>query len=75
MHRRNKHRAARPPWQKRRNDPIARRRAPVEAVFSALKRFYGLRRARSPSLDRNTARLFAAATVYNMRRACLRAGP
>ena len=56
MHRRNKHRAALPPWQKRRNDLIARRRAPVEAVFSALKRFYGLRRARSPSLDGNTAR-------------------
>ena len=75
MHRRNKHMAALPPWQKRRNDLIARRRAPVEAVFSALKRLYGLRRARSPSLDGNTARLFAAATVYNMRRACLLAGP
>ncbi len=71
MHRRNKHRAELPPWQKRRNELIARRRAPVEAVFSALKRFYGLRRARSPSLDRNTARLFAAATVYNLRRASL----
>ena len=68
MHRRNKQRAALPPWQKRRNDLIARRRAPVEAVFSALKRFYGLRRARSPSLDGNSARLFAAAAVYNMRR-------
>ncbi len=74
MHRRNKHRAELPPWQQRRNDLIARRRAPVEAVFSALKRFYGLRRARSPSLDRNTARLFAAATVYNLRRASLLAG-
>ena len=74
MHRRNKHIAELPPWQKRRNDLIARRRAPVEAVFSALKRLYGQRRARSCSLERNTARLFAAATVYNLRRACLLAG-
>ena len=74
MHRRNKHIAALPPWQQRRNDLIARRRAPVEAVFSALKRLYGQRRARSCSLERNTARLFAAATVYNMRRASLLAG-
>jgi len=75
MHRRNKHMAALPHWQKRRNDLIARRRAPVEAVFSALKRLYGQRRARSRSLERNTARLFAVATAYNMRRACLLAGP
>ena len=75
MHRRNKHMAALPHWQQRRNALIARRRAPVEAVFSALKRLYGLRRARSRSQDRNTARLFAAAAVYNMRRACLLAGP
>ena len=74
MHRRNKHRAELPPWQQRRNDLIARRRAPVEAVFSALKRLYGQRRARSCSLERNTARLFAAATVYNLRRASLLAG-
>ena len=75
MHRRHKHIARLPHWQQRRNALIAPRRAPVEAVFSALKRLYGLRRARSRSLDRNTARLFAAATVYNMRRACLIAGP
>ena len=74
MHRRNKHMAALPPWQQRRNDLIARRRAPVEAVFSALKRLYGQRRARSCSLERNAARLFAVATVYNLRRASLLAG-
>ena len=74
MHRRNKHMASLPPWQQRRNDLIARRRAPVEAVFSALKRFYGLRRAKSLSLERNTARLYAAATAYNLRRASLIAG-
>ena len=73
MHRRNKHMAPLPPWQ-RRNDLIARRRAPVEAVFSALQRLYGLRRARSLSLERNTARLYAAATAYNLRRASLIAG-
>jgi len=74
MHRRHKHIAALPPWQQRRNELIARRRAPVEAVFSALKRLYGLRRAKSRSLERNTARLYAIAAVYNLRRACLLAG-
>jgi IS5 family transposase len=74
MHRRNKHMASLPSWQKRRNDLIARRRAPVEAVFSALKRLYGQRRAKSLTLERNTARLYAVATVYNMRRASLLAG-
>ena len=74
MHRRNKHMASLPPWQTRRNVLIARRLAPVEAVFSALKRLYGLRQARSRSLERNTARLYAAATVYNMRRASLLMG-
>ena len=38
MHRCNKHMASLPHCQQRRNDLIARRRAPVEAVFSALKR-------------------------------------
>ena len=66
--------ASLPSWQKRRNDLIARRRAPVEAVFSALKRLYGQRRAKSLTLERNTARLYAVATVYNMRRASLLAG-
>ena len=74
MHRRNKHMASLPSWQKRRNALIARRRAPVEAVFSVLKRLYGLRRARSRSLERNSARLCAAATVHNMRRASLLMG-
>ncbi len=52
----------------------ARRRAPVEAVFSALKHLYGLRRAKSRSLERNTARLYVTAAAYNLRRACLIAG-
>ena len=75
MHRRHKYIARLPYWQQRRNALIAPRRAPVEAVFSAFKRLYGLRRARSWDLDGNTARLFAVAAVYNMRRACLLAGP
>ncbi|MDZ4381535.1 MAG: hypothetical protein U0942_09360, partial [Parvibaculum sp.] len=41
MHRRHRYMSELPRWQKRRNDLIARRRAPVEAVFSALKRLYG----------------------------------
>ena len=76
MHRRHKHTPRLPYWQQRRNDLIARRRAPVEAVFSALKRLYGLRRAKGLTLERNTARLMAAVTVYNLRRASsLLAGP
>jgi len=71
MHRRHKHLPVLPRWQQRRNHLIARRRAPVEAVFSALKRLYGLGRARYRTLARNTARLIAAATAYNLRRAVL----
>jgi IS5 family transposase len=71
MHRRHKHIAVLPPWQQRRNNLIARRRAPVEAVFSALKRLYGLARARSLTLERNLARLLAIVTAYNLRRAAI----
>ena len=46
MHRRHKHMAALPLWQQRRNRLISRHRAPVEAVFSALKRLYGQSRAK-----------------------------
>ena len=71
MHRRHKHIAELPRWQQRRNALIARRRAPVEAVFSAMKRIYGLGRARCLTLARNTADILAFATVYNLRRAIL----
>lgn len=71
MHRRHKYMAALPRWQQRRNHLIARRRAPVEAVFSALKRLYGLARARSLTLERNLARLLAIVTAYNLRRAVI----
>lgn len=69
MHRRHKYLPVLPHWQQRRNNLIARHRAPVEAVFSAFKRLYGQRRARYRSLARNEARLFAVATAYNLRRA------
>jgi transposase, IS5 family len=69
MHRRHKYLPALPYWQQRRNQLIARRRAPVEAVCSAFKRLYGQSRARCRTLARNASRLIAVATVYNLRRA------
>lgn len=69
MHRRHKHIAALPHWMKRRNDLISRRRAPVESVFSAMKRIYGKGRTRCHSLAANTADFFAFAAVFNLRRA------
>lgn len=56
-------------WKKLRNDLIARRRAPVEGVFSQAKRFYGLARARCHTLVRNEGRALAALTVFNLKRA------
>jgi hypothetical protein len=50
MRRRHKHIARLPHWQEKRNRLIVRRRAPVEAVFSAAKRLYGLTRTRYASL-------------------------
>lgn len=71
MHRRHKHMAELPCWQQVRNRLISRRRAPVEAVFSAMKRLYGLDRARCHSLQRNAADFFAFLTIYNLRRASI----
>lgn len=71
MFRRNKHQKELPRWKMAMNKLIARRRAPVEAPFSALKRIYGKARARCHSLCVNAADYFAFAAVYNMRRACL----
>ncbi len=73
MHRANKHHPVLPFWQRRRNRLIARRRAPVEAVFSAMKRLYGKARARCHSLERNTTDFFAFLTIFNLRRVTLRA--
>jgi IS5 family transposase len=71
MHRRHKYMAELPRWMRRRNDLISRRRAPVEAIFSAMKRLYGKARARCCSLEVNTADYLAFATVFNLRRACI----
>jgi IS5 family transposase len=68
MHRRHRYMPVLPRWMARRNHLIARRRAPVEAVFSAMKRLYGKARTRCHSLARNAADYLAFATVYNLTR-------
>jgi IS5 family transposase len=67
--RRHKSEPALSPRQKRRNDLIARHRAPVEGVFSQLKRFHGWSRTRCHTLARNAADLFADLAVFNLKRA------
>jgi IS5 family transposase len=69
MHRRHKYMPVLPPWMAKRNRLIARRRAPVEGVFSAMKRIYGKARTRCHSLPANAADFLAFATVFNLRRA------
>ncbi len=53
------------------NNLVSRRRAPVEAVFSAMKRLYGLGRARSPHFATLDADVLIFAAIYNLRRAVL----
>jgi IS5 family transposase len=69
MHRRHKHMPVLPRWMAVRNKLISRRRAPVESVFSALKRLYRKGRTRCHSLAANAADFLAFATVFNLRRA------
>ena len=69
MHRRHKHMPVLPRWMAARNRLIAQRRAPVESVFSAMKRIYGKARTRCHSLTANAADFLAFATVFNLRRA------
>lgn len=69
MHRRHKHMPVLPRWMAVRNRLISRRRAPVESVFSAMKRLYGKARARCHSLAVNAADFLAFATAFNLRRA------
>ncbi len=69
MHRANKHQPRLPPWRERRNALIAKRRAPVEAVFGTLKRLHGRARVRFTNFAANLADLLRQATVYNLRRA------
>ncbi|HET9687844.1 MAG: IS5 family transposase [Xanthobacteraceae bacterium] len=71
MHRADKHHPKITGWRARWNALVALRRAPVEAVFSAMKRLYGLARARSPCLRYVAADVFVFATVYNLRRAAI----
>jgi IS5 family transposase len=71
MHRADKHHPRITGWRARWNNLVARRRAPVEAVFSAMKRLYGLARARSPALCYVAADVFAFVTIYNLRRAAI----
>ena len=71
MHRADKHHPKITGWRARWNDLVAMRRAPVEAVFSAMKRLYGLARARSPCLRYVAADVFVFASVYNLRRAAI----
>ena len=69
MHRRHKYMPSLPRWMQLRNRLISRRRAPVESVFSAMKRIYGKARTRCHSLTANAADFLAFATVFNLRRA------
>ena len=71
MHRADKHHPRITGWRARWNMLVARRRAPVEAVFSAMKRLYGLARARSPCLAYVAADVFTFAAIYNLRRAAI----
>ena len=57
------------PWQRRRNDLIARRRAEVETVFAVFKRRLSYRAVRYVGLIKNAAHLLLLAIAYNMRRA------
>jgi len=68
-YRRHKSEAVLHRWKKRRNDLIAKIRAPVEGIFSQAKRFYGLARARCHTLACNQARVLAALTMLNLKRA------
>jgi IS5 family transposase len=69
MHRRHKYMPVLPRWMQIRNRLISRHRAPVESVFSAMKRIYGKARTRCHSLTANAADFLAFATVFNLRRA------
>jgi len=74
MHRSHKNQEALPCWQVRRNQLIARRRAPVERVFACLKRRYGRSRMRYRGLRANLADMTRVMTVYNLCRAASLAG-
>ena len=69
MHRASKHNPVLGPWKQKRNHLVARRRAPVEGVFSLLKRVHGMARARLRDIRRNAGDALLAVTAYNLKRA------
>jgi IS5 family transposase len=71
MHRRHKYMPVLPHWMAVRNRLISRHRAPVESIFSAMKRIYGKARTRCHSLSANAAAFLAFVTVFNLRRATI----
>jgi IS5 family transposase len=60
----------RPPsrWERRRNELLVKRRAPIEPLFALLKNVYGFARARYRGLVRNAAALQLAAAAINIKR-------
>jgi len=68
MRRPNKHHPVLPPWLKRYNQLIARRRAAVETTFATLKRRMGLGRIRYRGLTKAAGQVLIAAIAFNMRR-------
>ena len=69
MHRSHKNQAELAPWQARRNQLIALRRAAVERTFAAMKMRYGLARLRCYTFCRHLADVQTFAIVFNLRRA------
>lgn len=74
MHRSHKNQKALPHWQGRRNELIAKRRAPVERVFASLKRLYGRSRMRYCNFRHNLTDMVRAITIHNLCRAANLAG-
>jgi IS5 family transposase len=68
MRRPNKHHPVLPPWLKRYNQLIARRRAAVETTFATLKRRMGLGCIRYRGLTKAAGQVLIAAMAFNMRR-------
>jgi len=68
MHRANKHQPTLPPWQKRRNQLIAKTRARVERTFAIWQRTYGYTRVRYFTLVANAFELQMKCFAFNLRR-------
>jgi IS5 family transposase len=56
------------PWVIRRNELIARARAPIEPLFALLKNVHHFARVRYRGLGRNAGAFFLAVTAMNLRR-------